>query len=159
MAAVAEAEHALLGAAFLLVAPGAAERGVEAVLVERLLEPFGLPQVGVQRAVVERVDPLRLGVRVLVDDELDARLGGDRVAQRVHVPELPAGVDVEQRERQRRREEGLLRQMQQHRRILAHRIEHAPAASASATVSRRMKMLSASSRSRWVSALHFACQR
>src|SRR6476469_4786396 len=52
--AVAEAEHALLRAALFLVAPGAAERGVEAVLVERLLQPFGLPHVGVQRPVIER---------------------------------------------------------------------------------------------------------
>ena len=72
MVAVAEAEDALLRPALLLVAPGSAERGIEAMFVERLLEPFGLPQVGVQRAVVERVDPLRLRVRILVDDEVDS---------------------------------------------------------------------------------------
>ena len=80
-----------------------------------------------QGAVVERVDPPRLCVRVHVDDELDPRLGGEGVAEGVHVPELPAGVDVEQREWQRHGKEGLPRQMQKDRRILAHRIEqHRP---------------------------------
>ena len=74
--------------------------------------------------MVERVDPRCLGLGVLVDDELDARLRGDLVAQRVHVAELPGRIDVQQRERQRRREEGLPRQVQHHRRILADRIEH-----------------------------------
>ena len=48
MAGRAEAEDALLGAALLLVAAGAAEGGVEAVFVERLLQPLGLPHVGVE---------------------------------------------------------------------------------------------------------------
>jgi hypothetical protein len=53
----AEREDALLGARLLLVAPRAAEGGVEAVLVQRLLQALGLPQVGVDlRAVVEGVD-------------------------------------------------------------------------------------------------------
>ena len=46
---------------------------------------------------------------------LIAGLGGDLVAQRVHVPELPGRIDVEQRERQRPREERLLRKVQHHR--------------------------------------------
>ena len=124
MVLVAEAEHALLGAALLLVAPSAAEGGVEAMHVERLLQPFGLPHVGVDRAVVEGIDALLLGFGVLVDDELDRRVRPDLVAQRVHVPELPGRVDMEQREGQRAREERLLGKMQHHRRILADRIEH-----------------------------------
>src|SRR5690606_10948974 len=47
----AEGEDAFLRPALLLVAPRAAEGDVEAVEVERLLEPLGLPHVGVQGAV------------------------------------------------------------------------------------------------------------
>ena len=56
------------------------------MLVERLLEPLGLPQIGVQGAVVERVDPLRLRGRILVDDELNSRLGGEGIAKGVQCP-------------------------------------------------------------------------
>ena len=58
---VAEGVDALLGARLLLVAAGAAERGVEAVLVQGLLAaPAVFMIVGVLvAAVVERVDALR----------------------------------------------------------------------------------------------------
>src|SRR3546814_8527751 len=52
----AEGEDALLRPALFLVAAGAAEGRVEAVEVERLLQPLRLPHVGVQRAGIERVD-------------------------------------------------------------------------------------------------------
>ncbi|SIN42885.1 Uncharacterised protein [Mycobacteroides abscessus subsp. abscessus] len=42
---VAEAEHALLGTGFLLVAPRAAEHGVEAVLVDAAQQGRGLQAV------------------------------------------------------------------------------------------------------------------
>ena len=71
----AEREDALLGARLLLVAARAAERRVEAVLVERLLQALRLPDVGVDRgAVRERIDALRERLRVDVDDELEAEL-------------------------------------------------------------------------------------
>ena len=55
MAGRADREDPLLGPAHLLVAPGAAEGEVEAAGVERLLQPLGLPELGVQRrAMVER---------------------------------------------------------------------------------------------------------
>src|SRR5512139_1239153 len=120
----AEAEHALLGAALLLVAARAAEGRVETVLVDRLLQPLSLPHVGVEAAMVERVDALPLRLWIAVDDQFHPALARDLVAQRIHVAELPGGVDVEQGERRRRGMEGLARQMQHHRRILAHRIEH-----------------------------------
>src|SRR3546814_9640027 len=56
----AEGEDALLRPALLLVAPRAAEGDIEAVEVERLLQSLGLPHVGVQGAMVERVDAARL---------------------------------------------------------------------------------------------------
>src|SRR4051812_17912519 len=74
---VAEAEDALLGPALLLVPAGAAERRVEPVFVERLLQPLGLPHVGVQRPVDERIDAAALSLRVLVDHQLDRRVGRD----------------------------------------------------------------------------------
>jgi len=120
--AVAEAENTLLGPALLLIAPRAPERRVEAVRVQRLLQPFRLPHVGVQRSVVERVDSFVERFGVPVDYELVP--GGGLIPRRIHVPELPGRVDVEQREGQRTREEGFLRQVQHHRRILAHRKEH-----------------------------------
>src|SRR5205085_4804346 len=62
--AVAKAEHALLGAALFFVATSAAKRRIEAELVERLPQPFRLPHIGVERAVIEGVDALieRFGV-------------------------------------------------------------------------------------------------
>ena len=44
----AEREYSLLGAAFFLVAPRAAERGIETVFIERLLQCFGLHHVGMK---------------------------------------------------------------------------------------------------------------
>ncbi len=122
---VAEAEDAFLGAALLFVAARAAEGGVEAMVVQRLLQALRLPDVGVQRrAVVEGVDAARLGLGVLPHQQLHPQFGGHALAQRIHVAELPGGVHVQQREGRRRRVEGLLRQAQHHGRILADRIQH-----------------------------------
>jgi len=48
---------------------------------------------------------------------------GDPVAEGDHVPEFPGGVDMQHREWQLARVEGLARQMQQHRRVLADGVE------------------------------------
>src|SRR3546814_3993477 len=80
---------ALLRPALFLVAPRAAEGDVEAVEVERLLQSLGLPHVGVQGAMVEGIDPARLRLGVLVDDEVHAAFGRHAVAQLVHRLELP----------------------------------------------------------------------
>jgi hypothetical protein len=118
-------EHPLLGPGLLLVAAGTAEREVEAVLVEGLLQALGLPDVGVhRRAMVERVDAPRHRVRVLVHEQLHADLGGHPVAELVHRLELPRRVDVQQRERWHRRIEGLRRQVQHAGAVLADRIQH-----------------------------------
>jgi hypothetical protein len=57
--------------------------------------------------VVERVDALRLGFRVCVDDQLDRGIGRHLVAKLVHRPEFPGRVDVKQREWQWGRVKGL----------------------------------------------------
>ncbi len=121
----AEGEDALLGAALLLVAARAAEGGVEAVLVERLLERLRLHDVGVHlRAVRERVDALRQTLRVHVHEQLHAEFARHLVAKLVHVAELPRRVDVQQRKRRRRRIERLDREVQHHRAVLADGVEH-----------------------------------
>jgi len=124
MVAVAKAEDAFLGAAFLFIATSAAESGVEAMMIERLSQPLRFPHVGVQRTVIERVDSLLLGLGVAPDDQLDRGIGRDAVAHRVHVAELPRRIDMQKREGQGRRKEGLASQMKHHRAILAHGIEH-----------------------------------
>ena len=121
----AEGEDALLGAALLLVAAGAAEGRVELVLVERLAQPLGLHHLGVQRrAGGDRVDAAGEAVLIDMDDEIEPVAPRHLVAEGDHVAELPGRVDMEQREGQLAREEGLQREMQHHARILADRIEH-----------------------------------
>ena len=124
MACRTKGEYAFLGAALFLIAPGAAERRVETMFVERLLEPFGLPKIGVKPAMVERVDPLRERIGVAMDDQLHSRRGGSAITQRVHGAKLPRRVDMEQRKGRRRRMEGLAREVEHHRAVLAHRVEH-----------------------------------
>ena len=125
MLRAAERKHTLLGAAFFLVAARAAERGVEAMHVERLLQPLRLHHVGVNGgAVRERVDALRDAVRVRVHDQLQVVLLRDLVAQLVHRLELPQRVDVQQRKRQRARIERLERDVQHRGAVLADRIQH-----------------------------------
>src|SRR5262249_32156357 len=91
--------------------------------VKRLFQAFGLPHVGVKRAMVEGIDAELLGLGILIDEELDSTLGRDLIAKRVHVAELPRRIDVEERERQRAREEGFLRQVQHDGAVLADRIK------------------------------------
>src|SRR3546814_11723243 len=50
----AEREDAFLGAVFFLVTASAANGDVQAVEVECVLQPFGMPLAGVQCAMVER---------------------------------------------------------------------------------------------------------
>ncbi len=110
---VAERQHALFGSGLVLVAPGAAEGGVEAVLVD------GVEQRG-------RLQPVARGHRAGVGDAalVDGVLhlgheepGAQRVHLRVpvveHLGEVVTGVDVEYREGDLPRLEGLRRQVQQ----------------------------------------------
>ena len=156
MLRAAEREDALLGARLLLVAARAADRGVEAVLVQRLLQRLGLHHVGVHGgAVADRADALRDAV----------------------------GVDVHAQRRRRSRRRG--GRGTRSSRGTSSRCRRAAAGSAAAPVrtpctsrcsstelslpieysmtglrnsaatSRRMWMLSASSRSRWLRANGF----
>src|SRR3546814_1273382 len=51
-----ERKHPFLRPALLLIAPRPAERRVETIFIQRLFQPLGLPHVGVQRAVIERIE-------------------------------------------------------------------------------------------------------
>ena len=120
----AEGEHAFLGAASFLVAAGAAERGIEPVLRQRLLQRFGLHDVRIERrAVGKRIDPLREAVTVHVHDQTEPEPRRGLVAKADHLAKLPRCIDVQKRKRRFRRKERLSRQMQQNGRILADRVE------------------------------------
>ena len=124
MAGAAYRDHAFLGAALVLVTPGTGEACIELVKVERLLEPLGLPHVGMKRPVIEWIDPPLLRFGILVDKQLDAILFRNRIAEFVHGLKLPCRIDVEQGERDGRGVESLARQVKQYGGILAHRIQH-----------------------------------
>src|SRR6185437_12382618 len=82
----AQREHALLGAGLLLVAPRAADRRVESMLVERLAQRRGLHHVGVQaRSRIERVDPGAHPVLVDMRDQLAAKFRDAAVAEFDHL--------------------------------------------------------------------------
>ena len=121
----AQREHPLLGARLLFVAARAAESGVEPSSRQAVEQRLRFEQrAAALRAEGER---LRAGVErflVGVHDQAGADLRRVPVAEGDHLPELVAGVDVQQRKRDRAGIESLLRQAQQHRRVLADRVEH-----------------------------------
>ena len=61
---------------------------------------------------------------VRMHDQLETELARHAIAELDHLPEFPGRVDVHQRKRQAPRMEGLARQVQQHRAVLADRIQH-----------------------------------
>ena len=119
---VAEAEHALLGPRLLLVAAGAAEDGVEALLLDAAQQRDGLEAVAAGPGAGVLDDPA--GVDVVLDarDDETSPDGGDHVvAEGEHLGEVVAGVDVHDRERHPRRGERLDGEVQHHDRVLAAR--------------------------------------
>ena len=114
---VAEGEDALLRAGALLVAAGAAERRVEVVRGDRVQQRDRLQPVARAALVGDaaRVDRLLHGG----DDQPLAQLVHAPVAELDHLGEVVPRVHVHDRERQRAGAERLLRQPQQHDRVLA----------------------------------------
>ena len=117
---VAEAEDPLLRAGALLVAARAADRGVEAVLLDRVEQRRRLQPVA-RGARAGLVDDAAVRDRLLDrgDDQPLAELLDAPVAELEHLGEVVAGVDVHHRERELARPERLLRQPEQHDRVLA----------------------------------------
>ena len=72
----------------------------------------------------DRADAARDAFGIGVHAQVDAGFGRAAVAERDHLAELPAGVDVQQRDRRLARRERLQQQVQQHRAVLADRIQH-----------------------------------
>src|SRR5262249_10614759 len=72
---------------------------------------------------IERIDAPAPAFFVGMNDEIEAEIARGGVAEFDHLAKLPSGIDVQQRKRRLRRIKGLHRQAQQHRRILADRIE------------------------------------
>ena len=110
----------------LLVAARSAERSVELVLRQRLLQAVSLHDVGVQLAAV-RVGAHALLHALLVDvhDQLPTQLLADELlAELDHLAELPRRVHVHERKRRLARVKGLLRQPYHHARVLADRVQH-----------------------------------
>ena len=126
MVFVAEGVDTFFGTRLFFVATGTAERGVELVLVERLLERVGLHDVSVDiTAVGERADALLHAFFVDVDDQIPAKLVTNEIlAERDHLLELPGRVDVHQRERRLGGVESLFGQPDHYGRIFADRVEH-----------------------------------
>ncbi len=109
---VAEREHALLRAGALLVAAGAAERGVEAVVLDRVEQRRRLELVARRRVLhAAALDRLLHGG--------DDRVRHVAVAEADDLGEVVPGVDVHDRERDVARPERLARQVQEHDRVLA----------------------------------------
>jgi hypothetical protein len=117
---VAEREDALLGAGALLVAAGAAEGRLEAVLLERVEQRHGLQAVA-RGARTRFLHDAALVDRVLHarHDQLGADVGDHPVAILDHLGEVVPCVHVHHGERQAGRVERLAGEVQQHRRVLA----------------------------------------
>ena len=122
---VAEGEHPLLGSRLLLVAAGAAERGVELVLADRAQQRHRLQRVARRDGLDDAA-----GVDVVLhlgDDQSDAGIRDELVAGLQDLVEVVAGVDVHDRERQPARPERLEREMQHHDGVLtAGEQQHRP---------------------------------
>ena len=128
---VAEREDPLLGAGALLVAARAAERGVEAAVLDRVEQRDGLQPVA-RRAGLGRIPLLARaagGDRVLDPggDQALAQLADAALDVLEHLGEVVARVDVQHGEREAAGAEGLLGETEKDDRVLAAREhEHGP---------------------------------
>src|SRR6476620_8798808 len=75
-------------------------------------------------AMADRANAQRNPFGIAVDPQLDASFLRTLIAKADHFPKLPAGVDVEQRDRWTGWIEGLQQQVQQDRTVLADRVHH-----------------------------------
>jgi hypothetical protein len=81
--------------------------------IKRLLERLGLHHLSVQgRARSDRINATGESLAIDVKQQFEAKLTGHEIAEGDHLPEFPGGVDMQQREWQRRRKEGLARQVE-----------------------------------------------
>jgi hypothetical protein len=91
--------------------------------VQRLLERFGFHHLGMhRRARGDRSNAARHAVLIGMHQQINSETTGGFIAKRNHFAKFPGRIDVEQRERQRRRIECLDREVQQNGAVLADRI-------------------------------------
>ena len=109
---------ALLGAGLLLVATTTAKGGREAVLLDGVEQRPDLEPVARGLAIVDD-DPVGDGIVDAGNDDGDAQPVNPIVTGLEHLGEVQAGVDLQHRERDLRRVEGLLGESEHHDRVLA----------------------------------------
>src|SRR5260221_12798147 len=115
-------EHPLLGPRLLLVAPSAADRHIDAELLDRVEERDGLQGVAAHPRTMLFDGPSSID-GVLNEPNLERAVDGlrERVSERQRFRKVVTGVDVEQREWRRAWREGLSRQPSDDDRVLPAR--------------------------------------
>lgn len=122
---VTEGVDPFLGARLFLITPSTTEGGIELVVIECLLESLGFHDIGVFFAAMgEWADALFDALLVDVNDEVEAEFLGHLVAKGDHFAEFPGGIDMEEGERGLSGVEGLHREVQHDRGVLADGVEH-----------------------------------
>ena len=115
---VAVGVDALLGAGLLLVAAATAERGGETFLLDGVQQGADLEPVAAGLAVVHD-DPVLDRLLDARDDQANTQSADPGVPAREHLGEVVAGVDLQDRERDLGRVEGLLGQPEHDDGVLA----------------------------------------
>ena len=88
-------------------------------------EPDRLHHVGMHGgAMRQRRNALAHAVLVDMHAKVDVTSSGHLIAKRDHLAKFPGGIHVQHRQRRHGRVESLAQQVQQHRGILADRIQH-----------------------------------
>ena len=124
MGGVAPGEDPLLGTGRLLVTARSPDRGIEAVMIQRLLQGFRFHHVGMDRGTVgDGADAGLQSILIGIHEKLETEFAGAPVAEGDHVPELPGRVDVKKLEGRLGGMERLEREMEKDRRVLADRVE------------------------------------
>ena len=124
---VAQRDDPLLGARLVLVAAGPAEDGVVPAGGDGVQQRHGLQRIA--RAVGALLEAAVVDVVLHAGDfEPHAEAPHRLIAEREHLGEVVAGVDVQHRERDAPGEEGLRRQVEDDDRVLASRRTAARAA-------------------------------
>ncbi len=125
MARIAQRKDPFLGARGFLVTARAADRGVESVAFERLLQSLRLHHARMHgRTRADRINARSQSLLIDMHDQLKPERMCRAVAESDHIAKFPCRIDMEERERQPARVECLARDVQHHARILADRIEH-----------------------------------
>ncbi len=93
-------------------------------MVEGCFQRFGLHDIGISAAVIERINAA--GDAILVDplDEVETKLLHAPIAEANHFPELPSRIHMQKREWRLARRESLHRKMKHNGAVFADGIEH-----------------------------------